>query len=64
LTDELKRKYLGFLTELVNDFDYNDIDCFVDDCDIKPEEEDQIDELLNLRLVVCEMNDTNMEESK
>lgn len=54
MTDKLKNKYLGFLTELVNDFDYNDIDCFIDDCDIKPEEEDQISELLNLPLFVSE----------
>jgi len=54
LTDELKNKYLGFLTELINDFDRSDIDCIVDNCDIKPEDEDQIDELLNLPLVVSE----------
>ena len=49
MTIELKAEYLGYLTEMINDLDYSNIDCFAEEHEL---DEDDINELLSLDLEI------------
>ena len=51
MNQELKTKYLEFLSELVNNFDYFDVDGFMEDNEVSDKD---AEELLGLSLVVQE----------
>ncbi len=45
ISKKLKQEYLDFLTEMIHDFGYSDIDCFAEDNELS---EKEVKELLNL----------------
>jgi len=49
MTKEIRAKYLEYLTERVNDFDYFDIDVFAEENNLQ---DDEADKLLELPLKV------------
>jgi hypothetical protein len=52
MKENLKREYLEFIQDRVNNFDYSDIDGFCEDNELL---EDEVEELLSLRLRVEEV---------
>jgi hypothetical protein len=49
MKEELKEQFLEYLTVIVNDFDYTDMDCFFEECTDK-----EVEELMDIPLKVVE----------
>ena len=52
MKENLKREYLEFIQDMISNFDYSNIDGFCEDNELS---EDEVEELLSLRLKVEEV---------